>query len=169
METIHLPARLFPNAQLAELNRRLRAGEITLDWSEVSPDLPPAPLAVLLEGLDLVEHFDVIGAATVPDALLALFQTALSIDVLDDGEETGKRPAVPATPGSVLRVPSPSELRSELEEMVIRELLGPAGGADEEVHEHLRVRDRYLVGMLAPATRARCRKRRKAWPCPKRG
>ena len=35
--------------------------------------------------------------------------------------------------------------------MVIRELLGPAGGADEEVHEHLRVRDRYLVGMLAPS------------------
>ena len=52
---------------------------------------------------------------------------------------------------ALLRVPSPSELRAELEDMVIRELLGPAGGPDEEIHEHIRVRDRYLVGMLAPS------------------
>ena len=33
--------------------------------------------------------------------------------------------------------------------MVLKELLGPAGGADEEIDEQS-VRDRYLVGMLAP-------------------
>jgi hypothetical protein len=34
--------------------------------------------------------------------------------------------------------------------MVVRDLLGPAGGEEEEIDE-ARVRDRYLVGMLAPS------------------
>jgi hypothetical protein len=49
----------------------------------------------------------------------------------------------------VLRVPSPRELRAELEQIVVRDLLGPAGGPTEELDERS-VRDRYLVGMLAP-------------------
>jgi hypothetical protein len=40
-------------------------------------------------------------------------------------------------------------MRDELEAMVLRDLLGPAGGEEEEVDE-ARVRDRYLIGMLAP-------------------
>jgi hypothetical protein len=36
-----------------------------------------------------------------------------------------------------------------LEDLVIHDLLGPAGGPEEEVTED-RVRERYLVGMLAP-------------------
>lgn len=43
----------------------------------------------------------------------------------------------------------PTVLRAELEDLVIRDLLGPAGGPDEEVDEP-RVSDRYLVGTLAP-------------------
>jgi hypothetical protein len=49
----------------------------------------------------------------------------------------------------VLRVPSPRELRAELEQIVVRDLLGPAGGPTDELDERS-VRDRYLVGMLAP-------------------
>lgn len=45
--------------------------------------------------------------------------------------------------------PSPMQLRATLEEMVIADLLGPAGGPDEEIDER-NVRDRYLVGVLAP-------------------
>jgi hypothetical protein len=41
------------------------------------------------------------------------------------------------------------QLRATLEEMVIADLLGPAGGPDEEIDER-NVRDRYLVGVLAP-------------------
>ena len=41
------------------------------------------------------------------------------------------------------------ELRHELETMAIKDLLGPAGGEHEEISE-ASVRDRYLVGMLAP-------------------
>lgn len=45
--------------------------------------------------------------------------------------------------------PRPRQLRSELDDLVARELLGPRGGPDEEVTEN-RLQDRYLVGMLAP-------------------
>ncbi len=45
---------------------------------------------------------------------------------------------------------SSSQLRAELEAMVLGDLLGPAGGEDEELTERT-VRDRYLVGVLAPS------------------
>jgi hypothetical protein len=49
-------------------------------------------------------------------------------------------------------VPSPAALRREFEALVINDLLGPAGGPDETlpVIAGSKVRDRYLVGMLAP-------------------
>lgn len=51
---------------------------------------------------------------------------------------------------SVLRsLPSPLEIRRELEDMVLSDLLGPVGGEREEIDEQS-VRDRYLIGMLAP-------------------
>ena len=46
-------------------------------------------------------------------------------------------------------IPSPMKIREELEQMVLNDLLGPAGGPNEEIDEQS-VRDRYLVGMLAP-------------------
>src|SRR5437867_2251208 len=46
-------------------------------------------------------------------------------------------------------IPSPTKLRDELERILLHDLLGPAGGPQEEVDEQ-NVRDRYLVGMLAP-------------------
>lgn len=54
-------------------------------------------------------------------------------------------------PVSILAPPPPYAIRDELTEMVIRDLLGPAGGPDEELGQREdRVRERYLVGMLAP-------------------
>jgi len=55
-------------------------------------------------------------------------------------------------PGALPTIPSPSTIRAELEQMVVADLLGPAGGPDEEVVERT-VRDRYLVGVLAPRRR----------------
>ncbi len=46
--------------------------------------------------------------------------------------------------------PSSVQVRAELEELVLKDLLGPAGGPDEEITEQS-VRDRYLVGLLAPS------------------
>ena len=50
-------------------------------------------------------------------------------------------------------VPSPAELRAELEAMVVADLLGPVGGPEEEILTSIDnvVRDRYLLGVLAPA------------------
>jgi hypothetical protein len=44
---------------------------------------------------------------------------------------------------------SDMQLRARLEEMVLHDLLGPAGGPEEEIAER-NVHDRYLVGILAP-------------------
>jgi len=49
--------------------------------------------------------------------------------------------------------PSSSVLRTELESMVLGDLLGPAAGENEELTERT-VRDRYLVGVLAPSRAA---------------
>lgn len=46
-------------------------------------------------------------------------------------------------------VPSAMKIRDELEQMVLADLHGPVGGPEEEVDERS-VRERYLVGMLAP-------------------
>jgi hypothetical protein len=46
-------------------------------------------------------------------------------------------------------IPSSTKIREDLERMVLSDLLGPVGGPEEEIDEQS-VRDRYLVGMLAP-------------------
>ena len=50
-----------------------------------------------------------------------------------------------------LTVTTPHTIRDELTRMVVRDLLGPAGGEDEELDQREdHVFQRYLVGMLAP-------------------
>jgi hypothetical protein len=49
----------------------------------------------------------------------------------------------------VLLPPGSTQIRSELLQVVLADLLGPARGPEEELDER-NVRDRYLVGMLAP-------------------
>ena len=48
-----------------------------------------------------------------------------------------------------MQSPTATEIREELLQAVRLDLLGPAGGPEEEVDE-ARIRDRYLVGTLAP-------------------
>jgi hypothetical protein len=50
---------------------------------------------------------------------------------------------------ATLQAPSQAQIRDELQRLILADLLGPAGGEDEEVAEN-RVSERYLVGMLAP-------------------
>lgn len=50
-----------------------------------------------------------------------------------------------------LAPPSPWEMREELTHLILKDLLGPAGGPEEELPEReTRVSERYLVGGLAP-------------------
>ncbi len=59
--------------------------------------------------------------------------------------------STPAAPALPLPPPSPSAIRDELSEMIVNDLLGPAGGLDEELDQREdRVTGRYLIGMLAP-------------------
>ena len=52
---------------------------------------------------------------------------------------------------TVLPTITPAGIRDELTCMVVRDLLGPAGGPDEELNQYEdHVYGRYLVGMLAP-------------------
>jgi len=50
----------------------------------------------------------------------------------------------------VLSRATPGGLRAELRDLFNKELMGPVGGPTEEVTEP-RVRERYLLGTLAPA------------------
>jgi len=59
---------------------------------------------------------------------------------------------LPTETTNILTIPSAYEIRAELEKIVLDDLLGPAGGENEEITE-LRVSDRYLVGVLAPLHR----------------
>ena len=45
--------------------------------------------------------------------------------------------------------PSAHQTRRELQDLILRDLLGPAGGEEEIVDESY-VRDRYILGLLAP-------------------
>ena len=47
-------------------------------------------------------------------------------------------------------VPTPAALRAELEDLIVRDLLGPIGGEDERIPGTERVSDWYALGMLAP-------------------
>jgi len=59
--------------------------------------------------------------------------------------------AVPPIVAPALATATPSAIRDELTDMVVRDLLGPAGGPDEELSQYEdHAYSRYLVGMLAP-------------------
>ncbi len=138
-ETIVLPEDLGQLTGLQGINERLRAGTCRLDWSRVRT--VGDGLSELLSGLDLSDHADLLGLGTVPDHLAEVIEQTMSgKPTVDSGKGEGK---------PVLKTPSAVELRDELVEMVGRDLLGPAGGPEEEVGEP-NVRDRYIVGMLAP-------------------
>ena len=49
----------------------------------------------------------------------------------------------------ILAPPTHAQIRAELQELILRDLLGPAGGEEEIVDEPY-VRDRYILGLLAP-------------------
>ncbi len=52
---------------------------------------------------------------------------------------------------NAISVPTAHAIRDELTEMVVKDLLGPAGGLDEELDQREdRVSGRYLIGLLAP-------------------
>src|SRR5438105_1220352 len=66
-----------------------------------------------------------------------------------DLQETDR--LVSGQPATQLGLPNHYAIREQLQQTVVIDFLGPAGGTEEEIEE--RPRDRYLVGMLAPRSR----------------
>ncbi|MGB8344831.1 MAG: helicase, partial [Ktedonobacteraceae bacterium] len=183
MDTINLPATIPGKLDLAELNRRLRQGDIALDWSGVC-EASQDQLSTLLDGLDMVEQSEQLGLETVQESLakavLQVFtkqsrarrepradqqavpapavwlpEAPVAPEQVQEQPEVKQEPpakTVPRQAQPILQAPSPSAIRDELQRLVLLDLLGPAGGPEEELEEG-NVRDRYLVGMLAPRDR----------------
>lgn len=160
-----LPRILRNTIDIYELNRRLVDGETSLDWSDVRVADRDA-LTSLLSDVDPTRHADGLGLQTLPEGLRARVESVRpgitlrppdapidDVNVVQPvrsgaGRAAGDVPVVASAP-AVLTKPSKRALRDELERVVLQDLLGPAGGIDEEIAENS-VRDRYLVGMLAP-------------------
>src|SRR6266487_4939389 len=165
MDVIILPSRLADEPDLPDINQRLLTGEATLDWSQVK-EASLEELRVLLADLDLVEHSDILGIDSVPGNLAELVLQAIAPEVWETEKEVAQdtdnstleeaqasaqgRLSSPEHPRTILQPPSSSAIRDELERLVLLDLLGPAGGPEEEL-EDANVRDRYLVGALAPS------------------
>lgn len=76
-ERVRLPHTLPAALDVSHLNTRLKAGEASLDWSDVR-EAPADALASLLAGLDRMDHADTLGLDTVPEALGVAVEAALS-------------------------------------------------------------------------------------------
>ena len=104
MDVITLPKILPGELNLEAINQRLQAGETTLNWSEVAT-ASQEHLAILLAGLDLVDHNEILGIETVPDGLSGAVLRALSgADHTSPRRSERKRavskPPVPIVPAS---------------------------------------------------------------------
>ena len=180
MESVHLPVTLPGGLDLAALNTRLRAGEATLIWTavETAPAEALATMLQGLDLSDHADALG-LGTIPewLGDALLGALATtpagpagtSLSPPPAHEQPVVWTVPAAPELPPVIddaagdteegddgesaptphLQTPSATDLRAMMEAAVLRDLLGPANGPDEEIAE-TSVRERYLVGLLAP-------------------
>ena len=139
---IKLPAMVDDRIDLAAINQQLREKSAALDWSGVV-SAPENYLEILLKNLDRVKNSAELGLNTdMTDSVAAELQTFFR-----------KQGAVSKTEvPQLLTPPTAFTVRRELEEIIYKDLLGPAGGETEEFDEGS-VSDRYLVGQLAPQRR----------------
>ncbi len=132
---------------LASAGKRLASREAILDCTDVAA-LQPADLDRLLGTIPVDWDFAEIGEVIDPQTLTSSLADQLAAWI----DQRAGRPLPGAAPSPATTTPPPyasAELRERLEDAVLRDLLGPAGGPDEIVDERT-VRGRYLVGMLAP-------------------
>ena len=104
---------------------------------------PESQLEILLEGIDSVEDADWLGIdGEISDHIAADINNYIKTHT-----KTEKQQPILSS-----NIPSAYKIREELEAVIIADLLGSAGGEDEELDEKS-VSDRYLVGLLAPQHR----------------
>lgn len=156
MSVYRLPDTLRSNAELRRVNREVHAGEIFLDWSGVGQASDDA-LAQLLVGFTITnpQHLDALGIATlqggleirVLNMLTNVAPPAQNPPRVSSRKEPSARYGLIPAANPLIESPTPVQLRDELHTQVVRELVGPAGGPEEEVGQP-RLRDRYLAGIL---------------------
>ncbi len=115
--------------------------------SQPQPTSPVTP-AVWKQGSRLDPH---VVPSPNPDTSGQVNLLPTPVVPASETAKTDPSPPEPS-PSSVLNVATDSDIRVKLEQAIINDLLGPAGGPEEEIDE-LRVSDRYLVGLLAPQQR----------------
>ena len=116
-EIVYLPQQLPEPPELVRLNQRLRANEISLDWSNVQFDnVKPGQLDTLLQGLTLYEHgayIDATDNAAISEALFPLIMEAFQ-RAESDPDATIRRPVGPQNyPTPALWTSSGSENEAE--------------------------------------------------------
>lgn len=139
---IHLPSMVDDRLDLAAINQQLHEKTATLDWSGVV-SAPESHLETLFKNLDRKKNVAELGfEGDMNDSVAAALQAFFRKEEAKSKTETPE----------VLTPPTPFAVRRELEEIIYKDLLGPAGGEREEFDENS-VSDRYLVGQLAPQRR----------------
>lgn len=139
---VHLPSMIDDRLDLAQINQQLHDKTAALDWSGVNA-APETYLETLLKNLDRKKNAVELGLdGDMNDAVTADLQAFFRKQEAKSKTE----------PPELLKPPTAFAVRRELEEIIYKDLLGPAGGEREEFDEGS-VSDRYLVGQLAPQKR----------------
>ncbi len=139
---VHLPSMIDNRLDLAAINQQLHDKTAALDWSGVNA-APETYLETLLKNLDRKKNAAELGLdGDMSDAVTADLQSFFR------KQEAKSVTELP----ELLKPPTAFAVRRELEEIIYKDLLGPAGGEREEFNEGS-VSDRYLVGQLAPQKR----------------
>ena len=122
---IQLPAILPGELNLVDINKKLRQHQIILDWSSVI-SAPESQLEILLEGIDSVEDADWLGIdGEISDHIAADINNYIKTHAKTEEQQ----------PILSSNIPSAYKIREELEIAIINDLLGPAGGENEELDE----------------------------------
>lgn len=145
------------------LNRRVRAGEVELDWSDAGEQTTQA-LVALSAGLDLLDHADALGAATMSDDLAERFARALKpaartptpISTTVPTVAAGQTPSIWTAP-AMKQMPGRGDAtspRRHLCRALQADLIGPYALSEENNAEQelltIPPSRYYLTGFLAP-------------------
>ena len=143
MQIIKLPSQGFDEQYLREINQKLQAGQVQLDWSLVE-EISDRNLEILLQGLNIEKNEICLGIDSISDRLGERVNRILN-----------KFPSQQLDRGNILQKPTPRKIREKLVEMIYKDLLGPVNGENEEVPDtdERSVTERYLVGAIAPSKR----------------
>ena len=151
--SFRLPERLDSSSvEIDDLVHRISTGSVILDWvdvREVEHDALRSLLEPFLSSMDQFE--DALGIMTMPDEVEADVNFVLGAgpDPSTLGNQDPAPSSDPHDPVLSMDLTSAEGVRAAFTDIVCTDLLGPAGGPEEELLFDP-PRNRYVVGTLAP-------------------